>query len=180
MAKKTGIVDYSFATQMRGKIPTIWNIADVKDLQWQTVHHRDDVLNRELTDLGHNYDSMVIDICQQDQSLPSWCQHIADSMNLRDAAVALHRMRPGKYLPLHSDLYGAYKRINNITNQHITRIIVFLENHKPGHMLDIDGDLICNWTAGDWVSWQDDTIHAAYNMGTEDRYTLQITGHTRP
>jgi len=178
MATQIGILDYPLATWTKGKILRTWDMADVINLEWQTVHHRDDALNQELADLGHHYDSMVIDICQQDQMLPAWCQTIADSMNLSNAAVALHRMRPGKYLPLHSDLYGAYKRINQITTQSITRIIVFLEYHKPGHMLDIDGDVLCNWSAGDWVSWTDDTIHAAYNMGTEDRYTLQITGHT--
>ena len=178
MAKKTGIIGYPFATWTKGRMPITWNIADVLNLEWQTAHHRDDAMNKKLASLGHNYESMVIDICQQDQALPSWCYDIADSMNLSKPAAALHRMRPGKYLPLHSDLYGAYKRINNITTQTITRIIVFLEDHKPGHMLDIDSDVICKWSAGDWVSWEDDTIHAAYNMGTEDRYTLQITGHT--
>jgi len=177
MAKKTGILDYPFATWAKGRILRIWDMADVIDLKWQTVHHRDAVLNQELAALGHSYDSMVIDICQQDQALPHWCHDIASSMNLNQPAAALHRMRPGKYLPLHSDLYGAYKHINQITTQSITRIIVFLEQHKPGHMLDRDGDVVCNWSAGDWVSWTDDTIHAAYNMGSEDRYTLQITGH---
>jgi len=31
--------------------------------------------------------------------------------------------------------------------------------------------------SGDWISWNYDTPHMAANIGTEPRYTLQITGH---
>ena len=177
MAQKTSIIGQRSTAWQQGRIEPTWNISDLRDLNWQPTHHRDESLNQRYAHTGHSFDRMVIDICQHDQPLPNWALSIAAAVNLQHAAVALHRMRPGRYLPLHVDLYGAYKRINDISDQSITRMIVFLEDHKPGHMLDIDGDVICHWQAGDWVSWQDDTIHAAYNMGTDDRYTLQITGH---
>jgi hypothetical protein len=34
-----------------------------------------------------------------------------------------------------------------------------------------------SWVAGQTVEWQYDAPHMAANMGTEPRYTLQITGH---
>lgn len=177
MANETGIIAQHSTAWQRGRMPVTWRISDVYNLNWQPTHHRDDAVNQTYKMAGHSGDSMVIDICQQDQSLPDWAVAIGAASDLKSTAVALHRMRPGRYLPLHSDLYGAYRRINAITYQIITRMIVFLEDHKPGHMLDIDGDVICHWQAGDWVSWQGDTTHAAYNLGTEDRYTLQITGY---
>jgi hypothetical protein len=170
MAQKT-----SFIAQ--GNMPVSWDMSDLYELKWQPTHHRDEAVNQRYLQSGHSFEHMVIDICQQDQTLPAWTKAVAAATNLQKHAVALHRMRPGRYLPLHIDLYGAYKQINHITDQTITRVIVFLEDHKPGHMLDIDGNIIGHWRAGDWVSWQDDTLHAAYNMGTDDRYTLQITGY---
>lgn len=163
--------------QESGHVTPNWDVNDLVSLTWTTAHHRDDNVNQKLAAAGHHYDSMVIDICQQNERLPEWCYTHLDRWNLLNPSIALHRMQPGKYLPLHSDLYGAYKKFNNIANQSIQRVIVFLEDHKPGHMLDIDGKVHNSWRAGDWVSWLDDTVHAAYNLGVENRYTLQITGY---
>ena len=51
-----------------------------------------------------------------------------------------------------------------------------LDDWKPGHYLEIDGVGVVNWIAGDYFIWDSDVRHAASNIGTEDRYTLQITG----
>jgi hypothetical protein len=59
----------------------------------------------------------------------------------------------------------------------IHRAIVFLEDWASGHYLEIDGEPIIKWTAGDVVIWCYDTPHMAANMGLTPRYTLQITGH---
>lgn len=163
--------------QESGHVTPTWDTNDLVSIKWTTVHHRDDCINQTFVTAGHHYNSMVIDICQQDEKLPDWCYQHLSNWNLKNPSMALHRMQPGRYLPLHSDLYGAYKKINSINDYSMQRIIVFLEDHKPGHMLDIAGTVHNSWSAGDWVSWQDDTVHAAYNLGLEDRYTLQITGH---
>jgi len=52
-----------------------------------------------------------------------------------------------------------------------------LEDWKPGHYLEVNGKPYVNWQAGDTVEWAYDTPHMAANIGLEDRYTLQITGH---
>ena len=56
------------------------------------------------------------------------------------------------------------------------RIIVFLEDWQSGHYLEINGEPIIEWSAGDWVGWNYDTPHLAANIGMTDRYTMQITG----
>ena len=58
----------------------------------------------------------------------------------------------------------------------IGRALVMLEDWKPGHYLDLDDVAVTDWKAGDYFWWTDDTPHTAANIGTEDRYTLQITG----
>jgi hypothetical protein len=93
---------------------------------------------------------------------------------------AIHCMHPGCALPEHSDKYPYYTRTHNITDiDTIQRIVVFLEDKKPGHRFTLDGINVDTWRAGDWISWNGATIHGAYNEGTEHRYTLQITGLIR-
>ena len=102
--------------QESGHVTPNWDVNDLVSLTWTTAHHRDDNVNQKLAAAGHHYDSMVIDICQQNERLPEWCYTHLDRWNLLNPSIALHRMQPGKYLPLHSDLYGAYKKFNNIAN----------------------------------------------------------------
>jgi hypothetical protein len=54
---------------------------------------------------------------------------------------------------------------------------VLLEDWQSGHYLEVDGVPVVNWHAGQVVQWVYDVPHMAANIGLEDRYTLQITGH---
>jgi hypothetical protein len=55
--------------------------------------------------------------------------------------------------------------------------LVLLEDWCPGHYFEVAGIPYVNWHAGDIVEWVYNVPHAAANIGLEDRYTLQITGH---
>jgi hypothetical protein len=59
----------------------------------------------------------------------------------------------------------------------IRRALLLLEDWKPGHYLEVAGQPYVNWRAGDVIEWAYDEPHMAANIGLEDRYTLQITGH---
>lgn len=82
-------------------------------------------------------------------------------------------------MPNHSDLYKRYIELFNLQGkeQTIRRALVLLEDWKSGHYLEAIGEPIVNWVAGTVVEWPYDTPHMAANIGLEDRYTLQITGH---
>lgn len=82
-------------------------------------------------------------------------------------------------MPNHSDLYKRYIELFNLhgKEQTIRRALVLLEDWKSGHYLEALGEPIVNWVAGTVVEWPYDTPHMAANIGLEDRYTLQITGH---
>lgn len=99
---------------------------------------------------------------------------------LDSKVYAVHCMHPGCALPEHSDKYPYYSKTHNIKDiDFINRVIVFLEDKKPGHRFTLEGIEMDNWRAGDWVSWSGATTHGAYNEGTVNRYTLQITGILR-
>ena len=55
--------------------------------------------------------------------------------------------------------------------------MVFIEDWYSGHYLEVDNKPIVEWKRGDYVWWRGDVTHMAANLGTEYRFTLQITGH---
>ena len=161
---------------LEGKIEVTWSDNDLRSLSFIEDHHKDKSLNDIYAASGHSMHHMSIGLLQEHKSLPDWALKIKTKFPLRKASATIHRIKPGHYLPIHHDLYGTYTKLNNISSEDIYRIIVFLEDWKPGHMLDIGGVIYNRWVAGDHVGWLNDTPHAAYNLGTVDRYTLQITG----
>jgi len=73
-------------------------------------------------------------------------------------------------------VYDTYCRVFDVDRSDVMRAIVFLEDWQPGHYSQMSDTGIVNWQAGDYVMWSADTPHAAANIGTQPRYTLQITG----
>lgn len=97
-------------------------------------------------------------------------------MGMTNHLFAVSKMLPGMILPYHIDKYDYIKKTFNVSHEQIKRIIVFLEDWKPGHISEINSISITNWKKGDWVEWQGETPHMAANLGHHDRYILQITG----
>jgi hypothetical protein len=89
---------------------------------------------------------------------------------------SFYKMRPGDNLPMHVDAFARYKEKFDCTNKIIVRGLVMLEDWKSGHYLEVDDRSITNWHAGQYWWWTEKTPHMAANLGTEDRYTLQLTG----
>lgn len=100
---------------------------------------------------------------------------------IENKGYAVHKMLPGSILPLHRDKYAFYANHHKIIDfNRIVRIIVFLENHKLGHILQVEDTPISEWKAGDYIYWTGKKAHLAANFGNEIRYTLQITGLLKP
>jgi hypothetical protein len=86
-------------------------------------------------------------------------------------------MLPGSVLPVHKDTYDKFKLIRRLETTHsVVRTTVFLEDWASGHYLEMNGQPFTGWRAGDWVSWRDDFLHLAANVGQTNRYTLHLTG----
>lgn len=108
--------------------------------------------------------------------VPNIFMNIANQFGLSNTVVALTKMKVGQILPWHVDRCKTYISKNNIKDKtKIARIIVFLEDSKPGHQLWIE-DQLCTGEAGSCFGWMFGTKHMAANLGEQDRYTLQITG----
>ena len=122
------------------------------------------------------------DMCDMRNSQPGWNQQFIDhfaSLGWKDVGTSYYRMSTGTVLPTHGDLYLKYIDLFNLQgHEHtIRRAIVFLEDWKSGHYFESMGVPLTEWRAGQVVEWTYNTPHMAANIGLDDRYTLQITGH---
>ena len=162
------------------KIEKFWD-DEYKHLDYIQEPFNDPVsVNRWLT---QGYTNKICgELCDMRHILPTWNQQFIDlysSMGWQDIGVAYYRMPTGTVMPTHSDLYKRYIEVFNLQGQEHTihRALILLEDWKSGHYLEAEGSPIVNWQAGQVVEWKYDTPHMAANIGLEDRYTLQITGH---
>lgn len=121
-------------------------------------------------------------MCDMRKSQPSWNQKFIDyfsGMHWKDISTSYYRMDTCTILPVHKDIYKRYVELYQLKgNEHkIRRAIVFLEDWKSGHYLELQGKPIVEWNKGFTVIWAYDAPHMAANIGLNPRYTLQITGH---
>ena len=157
---------------------------------WDNEYKTLDYINEPFNDpvsvnqwLSKGYQAKICgELCDMRHQLPSWNHKFIESyenQGWKDIGVAYYRMRTGTVMPTHGDLYKRYIEVFDLQGREhtIRRAIVFLEDWKPGHYLEIMGKPIVDWKAGKVVEWTYDTPHMAANIGLEDRYTLQITGH---
>lgn len=127
-------------------------------------------------------DKICGDLCDMRHTLPVWASQFIKmygAKGWKDIGLAFYRMPTGTVMPVHKDLYKKYIEIFNLQGQEktIQRALVLLEDWKPGHYLEVDGVPYVGWKAGKTVQWTYDVPHMAANIGLEDRYSLQITGH---
>lgn len=123
------------------------------------------------------------DLCDMRHVLPGWADRfikIYTELGWKNIGIAFYRMPTGTVMPVHQDLYKRYIELFDLQGREhtIKRALLLLQDWKSGHYLEVDGKAYTNWHAGDVVEWVYSTPHMAANLGLEDRYTLQITGHT--
>ena len=111
-------------------------------------------------------------------NMPAFAEPFMTVFDWQHVGIAFYCMKTLDLQPMHQDHYLAYKKLIKYDGDgsNIWRSVIFMEDWKSGHYLEVDGQPIVNWRQGDWVAWQYDTAHMAVNVGTENRYTVQITG----
>ena len=88
-----------------------------------------------------------------------------------------YKFEPGKWLRPHCDHFKFYKDYNKLeSNDNIMRCNIFLEDWQPGHVFGIEDKVIMGWKKNDYFIWDATAEHWAGNFGSNDRYTLQLTG----
>jgi len=163
---------------INGHIKPYWNINDFIGLRYNrsTI---DETFLKEYISKGHSDDQICIYNFFENDDMPASALEIKNHFNhLNPISVAVNYFVPGTYLPKHSDLYKRWMEVFNVNDiDRIERIIVMLQDHKPGQFTEIGDKIINSWSAGDWFSWVGNTPHAVYNFSLYDRYALQITGY---
>lgn len=133
----------------------------------------------EWNNLGYSEDnvkSFTGSMYNNKNPMPNWLERIEDSFGLYRQTYVFYRMDTLEIMPVHRDHFRTYCRINNTTPDKVYRVVMMLEDWKPGHYFEMDGVGYVNWKAGDWFKWKGDVPHAASNIGPDPRYSLQITG----
>jgi len=161
-------------------LPVFWN-DEFKTLDYVQEPFNDPVSVERWLSQGY-HTKITGDLCDMRHRLPPWSQKFIDiytEMGWKDIGLAFYRMPTGTVMPVHGDLYKRYIELFNLQGKEktIRRALVLLEDWKPGHYLEVIGYPYVDWRAGTTVEWTYDAPHSAANIGLEDRYSLQITGH---
>ena len=158
-----------------GNIKKSW-IDDYKSLHFV----KQSVTDEEISfwkNQGYYHNEFTGSMYDNKNPMPDWVIHVGSQFNLKNKTYTIYKMNTLEIMPTHIDHFKRYCEIFNINRKDVRRIVVFLEDWKPGHYFEVEGKGVVNWKAGDYCLWEPDIDHAASNIGIEPRYTLQITGH---
>lgn len=157
-----------------GHIDPWWD-EHFKTFTYEYLPHKDQNMVREWESQG--YKNLHLNGAIHNLNDSAYAQRFFQHFPWTNQGASLFRMITGDITPNHKDHYITYKRVFNIDDpSSIWRAIVFMEDWKSGHYFEIDDKPVVNWKRGDYVSWNYDVKHMAFNMGIELRYTMQITG----
>lgn len=127
---------------------------------------------------GYYHETFAGSMYDNRNPMPEWISTIDKTFCfLKNKTYTFYRMKTLEIMPNHCDHFVRYSEIFKIDNSKVFRILLFLEDWKPGHYFELNYKAIVNWKAGDFYVWGTTEEHAASNIGIEPRYTLQITGH---
>ena len=159
-----------------GHISSFWHDEDFKELSFVKQPIMDSEIE-EWRSMGYDHvKSFSGSMYDNRNPMPDWVSRLDPLFGMHNQTYTFYRMDTLEIMPVHSDHYNTYCKINNTTTEQVERAILMLEDWKPGHYFELDGIGYVNWKAGDWFKWRGDVPHAASNIGIEPRYTLQITG----
>jgi len=160
----------------RGHIGKWWEANDYKNLNYikqpVTIEEENDWKNK-----GYDYvKSFTGWMYDSRNPMPNFVNSFESIFPLKELSYTFYKMKTLEIMPEHVDHFRTYIKLTGANYKQIKRVLIMLENWKPGHYLEIAGKGITDWIAGDYFIWDSDVPHAASNIGVEDRYTLQITG----
>lgn len=159
-----------------GRLPKIW------DETYKTFDYvKQPIMQSEIDEWqskGYYQSSYSGSMYGGKNPMPAWTNELSSILGLTNCGYVFYKMKTLDIMPEHVDHFNTYTQVFNVDRKEVVRALVLLEDWKPGHYLEVQGKAFVNWNAGDYVLWDADVPHAASNIGTEPRYTLQITGVT--
>lgn len=127
-------------------------------------------------DMGYYHESFSGGMYDSRNPMPDWTNTVAQQLGLDNAGFVFYKMTTLDIMPQHVDHFNTYCRIFEVDRKDVYRALLFLEDWQPGQYLEIEKKALTSWKAGDYVMWQADVEHASANIGTSERFALQITG----
>jgi len=105
----------------------------------------------------------------------SWTKIFAPD-GWKDVGLAFDKADPGYVIPMHADHFKNYCDRFGHGRTDVKRRLIFLEDWKDGHYFQLEDTVYHHWSQGDWVEWGSEQLHMGGNLGSQPRYTLQVTG----
>ena len=105
-----------------------------------------------------------------------WEKDIIDQLPLDCATATVTRQDPGQILPWHIDRFFFLRKTYPDDTRPIWRFLLFLQDWKMGHVLQINDSVLHHWSRGDVVAFKPETEHVSANIGLETKWTCNITG----
>lgn len=127
-------------------------------------------------ELGYYHESFSGYMYDSRNPMPDWVNNVAKEIGLFNCGFVFYKMTTLDIMPEHIDHFETYIKLFGVARDDIYRALLFLEDWQPGQYIDVEGNPFVNWKAGDYVLWNADAPHSSINVGTSDRYALQITG----
>lgn len=175
MSKLGKSIDHIF-----GHVEPWWDAGDIRILDYVNEPFNDSQTTIKWQKIGFQNKIFTGEMYNMTNDEPWWIHPFRDHFICDHFGWTVYKMQPGRVLPRHGDLFKTYIDKFKIKNKNnIFRAVVFLEDWKSGHYLEVNDEPMVKWKAGDYALWRFNTPHLAVNCGFEDRYTLQITGVER-
>ncbi len=96
------------------------------------------------------------------------------------ASSSLIKQYPGNTIPWHYDTHVTFKnkiKKDKISkNKKVVRYMVFLTDWDWGHYFCVGNNVVHQWKAGDFITWEPHIHHCGSNAGMTPKITLNITG----
>lgn len=159
----------------KGHIGRFWQPEDFKNLTYVKQPLMESEI-QEWKNQGYDYvKSFSGSMYDNRNPMPEFVKRFEDIFPYKNMTYNFYKMSQLEIMPEHVDHFQTYLKLHNQEYKNVKRILVMLEDWKPGHYLEVAGRGFTNWVAGDYFEWDSDVPHAAANIGIEDRYSLQIS-----
>jgi hypothetical protein len=157
-----------------GKVDVVWE-NEFKDYDYTKQPLKEEEMENWRS-LGYYHESFSGGMYDSRNPMPEWTNTVAEQVGLTNAGYVFYKLTTLDIMPNHVDHFETYCKVFQVDRNDVYRALVFLEDWAPGQYLEVDHNALTSWKAGDFVLWQADVDHASANIGTTDRYALQITG----
>lgn len=165
---------------MQGHITPTWDLRYIQELSYTLSNYNSKKFNaiNDLVDPNDadRYNTSLWQIRDQ-ENVPEFSFIHTMFPWIKNKKCQVNKLTPGNVVPRHRDVYKFYNETFNIfDNSKIFRVLIMVEDWKPGQYIEIENQGFTNWKSGNWIGFYLTDLHLTANLGVDERYAIQITG----